>query len=1131
MRESRGLERLARACASVRLRVAVATVAVVVAGAAIAVLILSVLPASIREGRGSPAPLLIALVWALAAVAVLVVSRRTGRALDPMGLAHETDGAAGLGAGDVRAALEIHRARGSADLAGLHRERVSRHLEGLDADRLLPRTAPRWRRRATGAAAAGGVTLTALGLSALIRPQPTWSAVHALGAPWRTAFPAALPPLTLERQGAVRRAEPLAVRISAIGRARVTLAWRTAGEAVARREFVVAGDGSAAGSTGPITGVTRVWAEDVEGASRDTLTVRPVEPLLVQDLRVRVEYPAYLGRGHEEHRGQIPPLVAPEGTRLVISGETNLPLRGGTLTWAPPDGTADPGAGPSTRELDIDDTRFGTTLVPGRSGEWGWAFEADESLGDPILPDPLRVLVVPDLPPEIHLLFPGPDTLLGADRIMPLVVDVGDDIGLRDVVLRSWRSGRGEDRGERREVLAPRPDGSRRAVFRHLLDRSGTELLPGDTVFYRFEAFDGHPTRGPALSDIFLLRVPTFTEIRRERAEQTDDLSDSARDLDASVDALAEAAEAAARHAADPETSEGGFETTEEARSVLEDAERAKTELEDLGEELEGLRDELDRSVLDDEQLAAQLEKLAERYAELEDAGLLDRIEELAAALRDLDPEAVREALERLSEDSAWLRDQLEQTLGLLEQAALDQAMKSAQADASELADLQKELAETPAPEGSEWASDQERLADRAEALSDALQELESRLEEAGRETAADSAGAAVQRTEEAAGRMQEAAEDTRRASEPGGEPQAPTESSRAAAREAAAAMEQAAEALGSAQQGMAQEQRGAASEVLGRARAEALSLAGEEGLLADATSGREAQDPETWRARQGALRQGLDNLLERLSESGTEAAMLDQRTGAVAGDAARRMDELLERLAEDGARRLPARAEAESIQESLNELAVRLLAAEQAASSGQEQAQGQQAGEQMQSLAQQQQGVTQETSSLLTPGPRPVGRERRSEEVARRQEEIADRLDDLEDPGGELVGRPEEMASEARELARQLGADGPTQETLERQRRLFQRMLDAGRSLEDEDLDPNRRESRTGRTVPHEVPQIDPELLRGRRFPLPPEALLRELPVFYRPLIFQYFDRLNRAAPGGRGGSGSGGSGGDGGR
>ena len=168
-----------------------------------------------------------------------------------------------------------------------------------------------------------------------------------------------------------------------------------------------------------------------------------------------------------------------------------------------------------------------------------------------------------------------------------------------------------------------------------------------------------------------------------------------------------------------------------------------------------------------------------------------------------------------------------------------------------------------------------------------------------------------------------------------------------------------------------------------------------------------------------------------------------------------------------------------------------------------------------MNQLAQQQQAVTQETSSPSCPAAA-VGEERRREEIVRRQEEVADELGELEDPEGDLLGRPEELAEEAAELAQQLELEGPTQETLERQRQLFRRMLDAGRSLEDEDLDPNERESREATAPPGTPPPIDPELLRGRRYPAPTEALLRELPLFYRSLIFEYFDRLNRVPPAG---------------
>ncbi|WP_419935417.1 hypothetical protein [Candidatus Palauibacter sp.] len=1112
MTDGFGFERLAAVCLAARARAVAAAAAAAITLVGSLVLVLSMLPASVREGRGSLVPLALALVLWAGVAALAWLGRRAWLALYPREVAEEADAAAGLGAGDVRVALELEGSvrRGGSGLAALHRVRVSGALGRVAPRRLLPVTGPGWSRRARRSGLAVAVTLVALSLAGLLRPQPTLSAALALGAPWRTAFPAPLPPLGLDGAAGVPRGEPATVVISAVGRDRVTLVWRAAGRALERRVLEVSAAGSAEGRTDPVVSPVTVWVEDDDGPSRDTLHVRPLEPLLVQDLQVSLEYPAYLGRGSETYRGQVPPLVVPEGTRLRLSGEANLPLDGGALLWQPAAGNEEE-EGPRI-PLDVSGPRFAASWVPERTGAWAWEMRASSSLGEQIVPDPIRVLLVPDLQPRIHLLYPAPDTTLGYERVMPIIVDIEDDIGLQRAFLGSWRSGLGEEVAERREPLSPEPAGAQRSVFRHLLDRSAESFLPGDTLFYRFEAFDGHPRRGPAVSDTFLLRVPTFTEMRDERAEQTEALSDAAQELEEAMEALAEAAADAARQtdAAGDDSEDVRFEATEEARSVLDEARRSEEELGEFSEDLESLREELEASPLSDPALQEQLQRLAERYEELTESGLDDQIEALAEALRDLDPEAVREALEQLADDYEALREQVDQTLGMLEQAALEQAMKSAQANADDLAREQREVAQETDAEA--FQREQEALAEQAEALAERLQELEQELSAAEREAAADSARAAGERTEEALGKMAEAQNQSAEARD-GGRSEV-GEAERQAAEEAAEALEQAAGALGSSQQEMSGEQGEAAVESLARARSEALGLAEEEGRLSEATRGEDTADPESWRGQQNAVRQGLENLVERLSEAGNEAAMLDQRTGAAAGEAAELMDELLERLAEDGARRLPARAEAEAIQESLNELARHLLASEEAARAAQQQSAGQDAAEQMNQLAQQQQSVTQQTSSLLVPGPRPAGEERRREEVARRQEEIAEELGQLEDPEGDLLGRPEELAEEAAELSRELELQGPSQETLDRQRELFRRMLDAGRSLEDEDLDPNQRESREATAEPRAPPPIDPELLRGRRFPLPAEALLRELPLFYRSLIFEYFDRLNRVPP-----------------
>jgi hypothetical protein len=135
---------------------------------------------------------------------------------------------------------------------------------------------------------------------------------------------------------------------------------------------------------------------------------------------------------------------------------------------------------------------------------------------------------------------------------------------------------------------------------------------------------------------------------------------------------------------------------------------------------------------------------------------------------------------------------------------------------------------------------------------------------------------------------------------------------------------------------------------------------------------------------------------------------------------------------------------------------------------------------------------------------------------MAREQAAIAERLRQMaEQPAGtEPLGRPEQMAAEAEEIARQLAAGNLDRETVARQERLFRRLLDAGRSLEKNDEDPRKRESESATDGERrDVDDLDPALLTGPRFPHPNQQTLSSYPPGYRALIFDYFDRLNEAA------------------
>ena len=72
--------------------------------------------------------------------------------------------------------------------------------------------------------------------------------------------------------------------------------------------------------------------------------------------------------------------------------------------------------------------------------------------------------------------------------------------------------------------------------------------------------------------------------------------------------------------------------------------------------------------------------------------------------------------------------------------------------------------------------------------------------------------------------------------------------------------------------------------------------------------------------------------------------------------------------------------------------------------------------------------------------------------------------------------------------------------------------MLDAGRSLEKDEVEDERTAERASRFDARSVDDLDAALFRDpTRFRAPGAAELQALPPAYRRLILDYFERLNR--------------------
>lgn len=1109
------LRRLRRGVRKLRRRAAGALVAA--AAGVTALLFLLALWAVGTSGGASPLSLVFTLLLIVVAAGAAYAAGALTRSMELSRLARETETAAGLADGDVVAALELETIQSydSSPLARLHQRRIGERLRELRGTALFPLSAPRWRRRLQIGLAGCLIVGAATALAAGTHPERALRTARSLATPWEAIVPAPLPPLiVLPGDTAVTRGADLPVQVRAEGRREVTLYWRVEGEVASSRTLPVDRDSTAMGHAGPIGSLTRYWVEDRHGRSTDTFLVRPVEPLLVTELLVRVAMPAYLGREDEEYSQPVPPLVVPEGSSLEITGRANLTLESVRVT--PADDSLDEGTA-----LQVAGERFSGELRPVRSGSWEWLIVPGESRYEIIEPLPLAISVIPDSLPGVEIVYPGGDTILHTDLQLPLVVDARDDIGLRRVELVSWRvSALGtSDEGQRLTIASGKP-GETRLVARPTLDMRERNLLPGDTVYYFVRVRDGNPAHRAVVSDTFRARLPSMSEMREETAATTDRLAedsrqlvDQAKDLEREArEAERKAADEAARAAQSTSSSREqrvSYEATEEARRVLQQASSMEEKLQEMQTRLEELREQISESGLADPALREKLAQLEELYRELLESGLREEIERLQEALRSLDPEELQRSLRDVAQSIRELQDKLEQSTALLERAAVEQAVKSARLETEQLAQ-QQAVAAAAESQDSSWADAEDRLATEAEQLMEELDELAQRLSEAGADPIADSTRAAGERLDSASRDMQRAARSAR--PQPGGQRAA---EARTSASQASQATQEAAESLASAEKQLNEDWRDEAMAAVQRALGESLELAREQSRLSGISSESEparADHP----ARQLAVREGLDNLLRSLSEASRKTALLDQRTGPAAAEAAERMDALLQRMQRTQGRSRPTPSEGRAIVNSLNNLAAGLMATARAIEGSQSATGMQEALEQLAQIAQTQQGVGQRTGGLLPLYQAGQQAQEQLAQLAREQAAIAQRLREMAEQSGgtEPLGRPEQMAAEADEIARHLRAGNLDPETVARQERLFRRLLDAGRSLEKEDEDPRKRESESATAgVRRDVGDLDPRLLTGPRFPHPNQQTLSRYPPGYRALIFDYFDRLNEGA------------------
>ncbi len=928
--------------------------------------------------------------------------------------------------------------------------------------------------------------LLAVGVVLFLAAGPTSPASASFWKPLDAVRRSRLPVTVTVDRAQVRRGERVTAFISAPGRREASLWVRAPGEAWEAQPIVLDTAGRANLTLGPLDS-DRYLRVEARGGSSEVVHIRVELPALLSDLQLFVRYPQYLDRADEPIAASDEPLPLPVGSRVVTDGEATVPIR--EASWI---------AATDTVTLDIDGRAFSGTLRVTRSGVYELTVVTEAGGGLDQSSPTINVIAVPDSIPQVAIPVPGVDTVAPISLRQPLLIDARDDHGLTHIELVSWRVSRLGNRDADEVVNVPLPvEGTDRAVVQALLDLNERGFLPGDTAFFKVRAIDNSPQRQMGESDVFALRLPSMSELRGELRDESRALGEMADSLAARQEELARELEDLAAERERGTDDQMDFNSVERAQELLDEQQNAVEQAEQLRDALEELDDAAWSAGLTDSEFHKQMEQLQRLLDQALSEELSEKIAALRESLENLDASQVREALRDLAEAAERLREELERNRELYERAALEGQLSTLSDDAEDLAQQQREWNEaTEQGTDSAMAATEEALAAEAESLAAELSRLQEMADSMG-----GSLDQSIENAQQASANMQQAAQQAQQ-----GQQQQAQESGEAASQ----SLDPLSQELQQQRDQMREQWRQEIMDAMDAALIETVELAQEQESIANQL--RSGDTGAEVRGQQAAVREGVDKVMERVQGAAGKNALISPRLGTTLGLSRLRMTQALEQLQRATPNGREAAESADQALDALNAMVYALLQTQGDVQSAESGSGMQEAMEQLAQMAEQQGAMNGETGNMMTMAPSGELMQQ-LQAMAQREQALAQQLERL-DSGGE-VGGAEEMAEEAREIARELEAARLDRDLQERQERLFRRLLDAGRSLRNDEED--EREERVSESADPSlvrVPQAGAVTRDTPRYPVPTWAELQGLSPEARRLILDYFRKLNERRP-----------------
>ncbi len=864
----------------------------------------------------------------------------------------------------------------------------------------------------------------------------------------------------------------------------------------------------------------------IADAQSQQYSITVIHKPIVDSLQLELHYPKYTGlppQSLDVNKGDV---AAPLGTKVSVRATSSKDTASAFVVFDV-EHAASLFKDEAKVRLETEDSRTLTgSFIVQRSGRYHISvMDTDgQSNSDPII---YSISVLADQPPQVKIVQPGEDIVIGDDMTVPLQIEARDDYGVAAMELHYQIEGQGE---KQKISLGSYDDPQTSLLLGYNWDLTPLKLFPEDVVSYYVEAADADNISGPNIgrSAVFIVRFPSLYELYEEIEVQQQAQELEMEDIRSQQDNVKEMV--------DDLISELKREKELDWAGKKE-LERAAEMQKQIDEQVKELAKNIDETVkkMDDNPLISmealeKVQELRDLVEELATEEMKQIMRKLSEALEKMNPSQQQRDLMEASFKQEEFMERLDRMIELFKNMQFRQKLEVALNQLEELVQQQTETLEQSQELAEKGVTERESksLADREERIKRQTEDLLGDLDKLGEEMQENIPDMAEFIQQVADQAKQEKISDDFQCAISELENSNPA-NSLSCQRNALSKLSQLQNNLQSAMDAMSGQDMKEIMAALRDAIRSSLYLSHrhEEVMQAsvDFTGTPEQMLPKEKEILSSLAADEID-LAESVQKVAARLKELSHKTTAVSPELVWSM----ERVA-DGMRRsatamedkLPALVEPiqkntlatlnRAIEDMLN--SIDSLNAQSMPMMGLDDYMQQlrQLAEQQSQLNQSTQGASNEMRQQgMTPSLEDMLEKLAIEQALIREaaERLATKLDQL----AEVLGNLEEVAREMREVEDNLRSNALTGDVMEKQRRILTRLLEYEKSLKRQDFS-NKREARAGRdfiveqpdsVLPADATIMQKQLDATMRSP----SAEKQWPAQYRELIKMYYKALS---------------------